>query len=52
MYWGDQNIWVATSDDLINWAPVEMQPGEKPPIELKGQSKNMPELKIVIPTQK
>lgn len=51
MYWGDQNIWAATSDDLINWAPVEMQPGEKPPIELKGQSKNMPELKIVIPTR-
>ncbi|HEX4373760.1 MAG TPA: glycoside hydrolase family 130 protein, partial [Puia sp.] len=51
MYWGDQNIWAATSDDLINWTPVEMQPGEKSPIELKGQSKNMPELKIVIPTR-
>jgi len=51
MYWGDQNIWIATSDDLINWTPVEMQAGEKPPIELKGQSKNMPELKIVIPTR-
>src|SRR3712207_8820860 len=22
MYWGDQNIWMATSDDLINWSPV------------------------------
>lgn len=51
MYWGDQNIWAATSDDLINWIPVEMRSGEKPPIELKGQSKNMPELKIVIPTR-
>jgi predicted GH43/DUF377 family glycosyl hydrolase len=51
MYWGDQNIWAATSDDLINWAPVEMQPKEKAPIELKGQAINMPELKIVIPTR-
>jgi len=24
MYWGDQNIWSATSDDLVNWTPVEM----------------------------
>src|SRR5579871_6946402 len=46
MYWGDQNIWAATSDDLINWSPVEMQQNEKPPIELKGQAINMPELKI------
>jgi len=28
MYWGDSQIWAATSDDLINWTPVEMQPGE------------------------
>ena len=51
MYWGDQNIWAATSDDLINWVPVEMQPNEKTPIGLKGQAINMPELKIVIPTR-
>jgi predicted GH43/DUF377 family glycosyl hydrolase len=51
MYWGDQNIWAATSDDLINWAPVEMQPNEKASIELKGQAINLPELKIVIPTR-
>ena len=51
MYWGDQNIWVATSDDLINWAPVEMQANEKPPIELRGQALNMPQLKIVVPTR-
>ena len=24
MYWGDQDIWIATSDDLIHWTPVEM----------------------------
>jgi predicted GH43/DUF377 family glycosyl hydrolase len=23
MYWGDSNIYAATSDDLINWSPVE-----------------------------
>jgi predicted GH43/DUF377 family glycosyl hydrolase len=49
MYWGDQNIWAATSFDLINWSPVEMTPNEKPPIDLKGEAMNMPELKIVIP---
>ncbi|MBS1666855.1 MAG: glycosidase [Bacteroidetes bacterium] len=51
MYWGDQNIWAATSDDLINWAPVEMQANEKPPIDLRGQALNMPQLKIVVPTR-
>lgn len=48
MYWGDQNIWAATSDDLINWTPVEMSPGEVPPIPLRGQAVNMPRLKIVV----
>ena len=51
MYWGDQNIWAATSDDLVNWTPVEMTPGEKPPIALRGQAINMPDLRIVIPTR-
>ncbi len=23
MYWGDHDIWAATSDDLIHWTPVE-----------------------------
>ena len=51
MYWGDQNIWAATSDDLINWTPVEMPPGEQPPIPLRGQAVNMPRLKIVVATR-
>ena len=51
MYWGDQNIWAATSTDLINWEPVEMVSNEKPPITLKGQALNMPLLKIVVPTR-
>lgn len=31
MYYGDTNIWTATSDDLINWTPIEdpvMEPRE------------------------
>jgi predicted GH43/DUF377 family glycosyl hydrolase len=51
MYWGDQNIWAATSDDLLRWTPVEMAAGEQPPIPLRGQALNMPRLKIVVPTR-
>jgi len=51
MYWGDQNIWAATSDDLISWTPVEKGAGEADPVALKGQALNMPDLKIVIPTR-
>lgn len=51
MYWGDAQIWTATSDDLINWTPVEMQAGEKPPVPLRAQAITMPELKIALPTR-
>ncbi len=51
MYWGDQFIWAATSEDLIHWEPVEMNGGEKPPVTLKGEGLNMPDLKIVIGTR-
>lgn len=51
MYWGDQNIWAATSDNLIDWTPVEKSAGEADPIALRGQAINMPDLKIVIPTR-
>lgn len=51
MYWGDQFIWAATSDDLIHWEPVEMRSDEKPPVPLKGEGLNMPNLKIVIATR-
>ncbi|MES2373910.1 MAG: glycoside hydrolase family 130 protein [Bacteroidota bacterium] len=51
MYWGDQFIWVATSDDLIHWTPVEMEAGEKPSVPLKGEGLNMPDLKIVVGTR-
>jgi predicted GH43/DUF377 family glycosyl hydrolase len=51
MYWGDQNIYLASSDDLINWEPLEMHKDEKPPIALKGQAIQMPDMKIIIPTR-
>lgn len=51
MYWGDQNIWAATSDDLVNWTPVEKSSGEADPVALRGQALAMPDLKIVIPTR-
>ena len=51
MYWGDQFIWAATSDDLVNWTPVEKAPGEADPVALKGQALAMPDLKIVVPTR-
>lgn len=51
MYWGDQNIWAATSTDLIHWEPFEMQVDESAPIALKGQALKMPQLRIIIPTR-
>lgn len=48
MYWGDVNIWAATSDDLINWTPVLYENNEKPNIELRHNSVEIPEIKIVL----
>jgi len=47
MYWGDVNIWAATSDDLINWTPVLYSPTEKSTIPLRHYAKDIPEIKIV-----
>jgi predicted GH43/DUF377 family glycosyl hydrolase len=52
MYWGDTQIWTATSNDLISWTPVEMKAGERPPVLLRSQALNMPQLKVVLPTRK
>jgi predicted GH43/DUF377 family glycosyl hydrolase len=32
MYWGESNIYLATSEDLINWVPVLNEDGELKPI--------------------
>ena len=52
MYWGDVNIWAATSDDLINWTPVLYKEGEKPEIELRHNAVEIPEIKIVFGPRK
>jgi len=52
MYWGDVNIWAATSTDLIHWEPVEMTPGEKPGIPLRHNATEVPDLKIVLGPRK
>jgi len=51
MYWGDAQIWLATSADLIHWTPLEMAPGEKPPVPLRAQALTLPHLKVVLPTR-
>lgn len=52
MYWGDVNIWAATSDDLIHWTPVLYSEGQKPEIELRHNSVEIPEVKIVFGPRK
>ena len=52
MYWGDVNIWAAVSDDLVNWTPVLYEEGQKPEIELRHNSVEIPEVKIVFGPRK
>lgn len=47
MYWGDVNIWAATSEDCINWTPVLYDAGEKPTIPLRHNAPEIAEVKIV-----
>lgn len=52
MYWGDQNIWLATSDDLINWAPVIDSTASLDEMTSRGIAKNAPELKVAFGPRK
>jgi beta-1,2-mannosidase len=52
MYWGDVNIWAATSSDLVHWTPVPYRNNEKPTIELRHNSTEVAELKIVFGPRK
>ena len=52
MYWGDKSIWAATSDDLINWTPIELKPEEKNLVTSNESTQNKPNLKVVILTRK
>jgi beta-1,2-mannosidase len=47
MYWGDQNIWAATSDDLIRWTPVVDSAQQLSEMEQRGIARQAPELKVV-----
>ena len=47
MYWGDQNIWAATSEDLIHWTPVVDTAQKLSEMERRGIAQNAPELKVV-----
>ena len=51
MYWGDSQVWLATSDDLIHWQPLEMAAGEQPPVPLRSTAATVPDLKVVLPTR-
>jgi predicted GH43/DUF377 family glycosyl hydrolase len=49
MYYGDQNIWMATSDDLINWTPMpDNSKKAKVAMETRGIAKQFSELKPVL----
>ena len=47
MYWGDVNIWAATSEDLIHWQPVLYANGGKASVELRHNAVEIPEIKTV-----
>ncbi len=49
MYWGDKYIWAATSDDLINWTPIETN--ERQPYDSIYADFNISTLKIAVPTR-
>jgi len=51
MYWGDSQIWCATSDNLIDWTPLEMAAGETPLVKLHAHEAAMAKLKIILPTR-
>ncbi len=51
MYFGESNIFLAYSDDLINWTPLERD-NNSFSAELKGHSKEVPDLLPVIKTRK
>lgn len=52
MYWGDKYIWLATSDDLIHWTPVEKAKEDVQPYDSVYSAFNVSDLKIAIPTRR
>jgi predicted GH43/DUF377 family glycosyl hydrolase len=51
MYFGESNIFLAHSQDLINWTPLERAPNSETE-ELIGHSKDAPDLLPVVLTRK
>jgi len=51
MYWGDKYIWAATSDDLLNWTPVETASNTQQAYDSAYANFNISALKIVVPTR-
>jgi predicted GH43/DUF377 family glycosyl hydrolase len=49
MYWGELHLWMATSENLIDWTPVERAAGETPPEPMRGVALATPDLKSVLP---
>jgi beta-1,2-mannosidase len=47
MYYGDVNIWAATSTDLVHWTPVLYQKGEQPIKNLRHNAGEIAEVKTV-----
>ncbi|RPD43798.1 glycoside hydrolase family 130 protein [Paracnuella aquatica] len=52
MYWGDVNIWAATSDDLVNWSPVLYKDGEQREKDLRHNAPEIAEVKTVVAPRK
>lgn len=51
MYFGESNIFLAHSEDLINWTPLERLPNAKTG-DLIGHSEDVPDLLPVVETRK
>lgn len=52
MYWGDKQIWAATSTDLLKWTPVELNRVQPKKFTLKTDSAILADLKIILPTRR
>lgn len=48
MYWGDTDVFLATSDDLINWSPIESSPTDT----VKASFSNFANLKPIFSPRK
>jgi predicted GH43/DUF377 family glycosyl hydrolase len=49
MFWGDKYIWLATSNNLINWSPVETT--DQQPYDSVYANHNIASLKIIVSTR-